>query len=122
MDGLGARAARGVDETRRMQVALAGGGRSDALRPVRGSHVQGVFIRLGVDGDRLDAQGAAGADDAECDLAAIGDQDPVEHHILNTPNDASGIGALAAAASASASAPLVCSGSSMPSSHRRAVA
>ena len=34
---------------------------------------------VGVDGDGADAQLAAGADDAERDLAAVGDEDLLEH-------------------------------------------
>ena len=38
-----------------------------------------VAIRLAVGDDGLDAQGPAGADDPERDLAPVGDQDPAEH-------------------------------------------
>src|SRR5580765_3871879 len=40
-----------------------------------------MFVGLGVDGDGLDTQLAARADDPEGDFAAIGNQDLVEHAI-----------------------------------------
>ena len=56
----------------------AGGG-PDADVVVGEAHVQRLAVGLGVHGDRLDAELAAGADDAQRDLAAIGDQDFLEH-------------------------------------------
>jgi hypothetical protein len=41
--------------------------------------VQLVLVGLGIDGDRLDAELAARVDDAEGDLAAVGDQDLLKH-------------------------------------------
>ena len=63
---------------RNVEVALARGGRADADGLVGESHVQRFAVGLGVDGDGLDAELAAGADDAQGDLAAIGDQDFLE--------------------------------------------
>jgi len=40
--------------------------------------VQRLAIRFRVDGNGLDAELATGADDPQCDLAAIGDQDLIE--------------------------------------------
>jgi hypothetical protein len=60
-----------------------------------GEHcVQGMRVCIGVHRDRLDAHLAAGADDADGNLAAIRDQDFREHHIRKTPNFGGGIGAL----------------------------
>ena len=42
-------------------------------------HVQRVRVGLGVDGHGRDAELAAGADDAHGDLAAVGDEDLLEH-------------------------------------------
>ena len=42
-------------------------------------HVLGVAVGLGIDDDGLDAHLAAGALDPQRDLAAIGDQDLLEH-------------------------------------------
>jgi len=41
--------------------------------------VKGVVIGFGVDGESTDAEVFAGADDAEGDLASVGDEDFVEH-------------------------------------------
>ena len=41
--------------------------------------VHGLVVGLGIDGDRLDAEFLAGADDAQGDFAAVGDEDFVEH-------------------------------------------
>ena len=43
------------------------------------AHVQRRAVGFGVDGDGLDAELAAGADHAHGDLAAVGDQDFLEH-------------------------------------------
>ena len=42
-------------------------------------------VGVGVDGHRLDAEAAAGGEDAPGDLAAVGDQDSLDH-VRNTPN------------------------------------
>ena len=63
------------------------GARTDADVVVGEAHVQRLAVGLGVDGDGLDAELAAGANDAQRDLAAIGDQDFLEHV---TACDASG--------------------------------
>ena len=41
----------------------------------------GLDIGIGVDGDSLDAEVAAGADDPQRDLAAVGDEDPGERAV-----------------------------------------
>ena len=61
------------------QVALFGRGRTDPLGAIGQAHVQGAPIGVRVHRDRLDAQLAARADDADGNLAAIGDQDAAEH-------------------------------------------
>jgi hypothetical protein len=43
-----------------------------------------VGVGGGMHGDRLDAHLAAGADDAQRDLAAVGDQDLLEHGLAPT--------------------------------------
>ena len=62
-----------------LQVRSRAGARADAHVVVGEAHVQRLAVGLGVHGDRLDAELAAGADDAQRDLAAIGDQDLLEH-------------------------------------------
>ncbi len=44
--------------------------------------VQRLAIGVGIDGDRLDAHLARGLDDAAGDLAAIGNEDFLEHYPL----------------------------------------
>jgi hypothetical protein len=41
--------------------------------------VERVFVGLGVDGDRLDAEFLAGLDHPQGDFSAVGDQDFFEH-------------------------------------------
>jgi hypothetical protein len=43
--------------------------------------MHGVGIGGRMHGDGLDAQFLAGAQDAQCDFAAIGDEDLVEHRL-----------------------------------------
>ena len=57
--------------------AAGGGADSDGL--VGHLDMQRVLVGVGIDGDRLDAHLARGLDDAAGDLAAIGDQDFLEH-------------------------------------------
>ena len=49
------------------------------------AHVQCVPVELGVDGDRVDAQLAAGPDDPDGDLATVGDQHLGEHDVWLAP-------------------------------------
>ena len=62
-----------------LEVGLARRRRADADVVVGEAHVQRLAIGLRVHGDRLDAELAARADDAQRDLAAIRDQDFLEH-------------------------------------------
>ena len=75
MDGLGAGLLRGVEDAVDAQVALARWRGADRHRFVGVQHVQRGAVGLGVDGDRRIAELAAGADDADRDLAAIGNED-----------------------------------------------
>src|SRR5690606_18111286 len=89
VDGFGIGDFGGRDDGRHVQVAFARGRRPDAHGFVGQAHVLGVAIGLGVHHHRLDAELAAGALDAQRDLAAIGDQDFFEH-ISNQPMTNSG--------------------------------
>ena len=66
------------DDRRDVEIALRRRRRPDAHRLVGEPHVLGLAIGFGMDDDGLDAELAAGALDAQRDLAAIGDQDLVE--------------------------------------------
>src|SRR6266404_8568446 len=74
MDRIGAARACGGEDVVDDEVALRRRRRADRVRVVGDQHVQGRAVGLGVDGDTLDAELAAGARDADRDLAAIGDQ------------------------------------------------
>jgi hypothetical protein len=45
--------------------------------------VKGLLVDIGVDGNGLDAEFLAGPDDAQGDLAAIGDKDFMEHELVS---------------------------------------
>ena len=55
------------------------GARADADIVVGKAHVQRLAVGLGVHRHRLDVELAARADDAQRDLAAVGDQNFLEH-------------------------------------------
>ncbi len=75
MDRVASRPLGNLDDPRRIEIALARRRRADRIRRIGGADVQRVTVDIAVDRDRADAQVVAGADDAERDLAAIGDED-----------------------------------------------
>ena len=79
MDRVGAGDLGGAEHRRHVQIAVGAARRTDADVLVGEPHVQRVLVGLRIDGDGLDAQLAAGADDAQRDLSAVGDQDFLEH-------------------------------------------
>ena len=79
MDGVGARALGSGQDGGGVQVRIARRRGADAHGLVGQVGVQRVAIGRGVHGDRLDAHGAACADDAHGYLAAVGYEDLVEH-------------------------------------------
>jgi hypothetical protein len=79
MDGVGARLARGVDQLLGVQVGLARVRLPDRDGLVGLADVEGIPVGVRVDGDRGELQLATGADHAESDLAAVGDQDLAHH-------------------------------------------
>ena len=70
---------RGADDGRHVQIGQRGLRRPDAHRLVGEQHVLGVEIGGGMHRHGLDAEFAAGAQDAKRDLAAIGDDDFFDH-------------------------------------------
>ena len=60
---------------------------ADVAVPIGPPGVQRAGVRLAVHGDRADAHRTQRADDPDGDLAAVGDQDCLEHgtHIRKTP-------------------------------------
>jgi hypothetical protein len=79
VDRLGLGAPRDLEDAVHAQVRLARRRRSARVSLVGEADVQRVAVDVGVDRDRRDPELAAGADDAHGDLAAVGDQDLVEH-------------------------------------------
>src|SRR5690606_14081347 len=79
MHGLGARDLAGGQDRGNVEIAVARGVRPDADALVGEAHVHGIGVRERVDGNGLDAQFLAGAQDAQGDFAAIGDQNLGEH-------------------------------------------
>src|SRR4029077_4197194 len=68
-------------------VAFGRLGRTDGHSAIGHRYVKRVLVGLGIDGDRLDAHAAGGFDDPAGDLAAIGNQDTLEHAALRvTPS------------------------------------
>ena len=79
VDGLGAGLVAGVDDLVGDQVGLGRRRRADRHRLVGHLDGQAAGVGLGIDRDRGDAHPPRGLDDADRDLAAIGDQDLREH-------------------------------------------
>ena len=79
MDRLGARLLGRLDDLGDVQVALGRHRRADQEGLVGLAHVRGVAVDLRVDGDRADAHLLQRAGDADRDLAAVCDQDLLEH-------------------------------------------
>ncbi len=75
MDGVGLHALRHLQDPVDAQIAVARGGRAHGMCFVGLADVQRRPVGLRVDGHRPDAHLAAGPDDADRDLPAIGDQD-----------------------------------------------
>ena len=74
MDLVASRPLRDLDYPRCVEVALARRRGADRIRRIRGADVQRVAVDIAVDRSRADAEVVARADDAERDLATIGDE------------------------------------------------
>ncbi len=84
VDGLGAGAAGGGEDLVGPQVglgrrAVTAVGRAEPDRDVGLADVRSIGVRVAEHGDRADAEAPQGADHPEGDLAAVGDQNCVEH-------------------------------------------
>ena len=62
-----------------VQVALGGRLATEGIRFVGELDMHRVAIELGVHGDRADAELTGGASDSHGDLAAVGDEDLLQH-------------------------------------------
>ena len=79
MDRLGPGLLGGLDDLLDVEVALGRDRGADQESLVGLAHVRRVAVDLRVDGDRADAHLLQRAGDADRDLAAVGDQDLLEH-------------------------------------------
>ena len=71
MDGIDVGDLGGADHRRNVEVAVGKPRRPDADGFVGKAHVQRIAVGLAVNGDGLDAQFLAGANDAQGDLTAV---------------------------------------------------
>ena len=69
----------GGDDPGDVQVTVGAGGLADADRAVGQREVRRIAVGLRVDGDHLDAQLLAGADDPQRDLTTVGHQNTLKH-------------------------------------------
>ena len=69
----------GGDDILDHQIALRGRRRPDRDRRIRHLDMQRVAVGVGIDRDRFNAHAPGGLDDPAGDLAAIGNQDALEH-------------------------------------------
>ena len=88
MDRVRAGDLAGRDDRGDVQVGLARRRRTDADRLVGEPHMHGVGIRRRMHGDGRDAHFLAGAVDAQRDLAAVRDQDLLEHRVIRSASAA----------------------------------
>ena len=79
MHGVGAGDLAGGEQRRDVEVAVLRRRRADADALVGEAHMHGVGVGGRMHGDRRDAELLAGAQHPERDLAAVGDEDFVEH-------------------------------------------
>ncbi len=81
MHRLGAGPAARLDDAVAAQIALGRWRRADAHRLVRLADMERVGIGVGMDRNRGDAHAARRADHPAGNLAAIGDEDLLEHSV-----------------------------------------
>jgi hypothetical protein len=79
VDRVGAGGAGGGEDRLDAEVAGGGGRGADPDRLVRLGHVPGAGVGVAVDGDAGDAHAAQRGDDPDGDLAAVGDEDLLQH-------------------------------------------
>ena len=74
MDRLRAGPSRGVENPFLVQIALGGRAGADQVRLVGIGHVRRIPVDVRIDGDRADAELAQRPEDADRDLAPVGDE------------------------------------------------
>ena len=81
MDSVGAGDLAGGQERRDVEIAVARSRRADAHALIREPHVHGVGVGGRMHRHGLDAELLARTQYAQCDLAAIGYEDFIEHFV-----------------------------------------
>jgi hypothetical protein len=79
VDGIDIPHLGGGDDAVDLEVTLMAGARTDADGLIGGLDVERIVIRLGVNGERTDAEILAGTNHPKGDFAAVSDEDFVEH-------------------------------------------
>ena len=85
VDGVGAEALGGVEHGVEVEVALGRRRRAQVGGDVGVAHVASPPVRVAVERGHRHPHRAQRPGDAHRDLAAVGDQDPAEHHMRKTP-------------------------------------
>ena len=83
MDGLRAGLQRRLNDDIAQQIAFAYRCCADAHCLIGQSHMAGIGIGVGIDGDRGHAHFTSGVDDPAGDFATVGDEDFREHHSIS---------------------------------------
>ncbi len=116
--------ARRVQNPLNVEIAIASGRAADANRRVGFPHVTCPGIRFGVNSDGADPEPARGPKDAAGNLAAVGNQQTIDHsspiHMRRIPSRVGSAAALCAAARHRPRIRRVSAGSITPSSQSRA--
>ena len=79
MQRVGATRSAGGDDAFEIEVALGCGRRADMDGTVREADMERIAVSIGIDRNGRDVHPTRRPDDAAGDLAAIGDQDALEH-------------------------------------------
>ena len=80
MDGVCAGACGNVENLLNVEIRLGGGWRADGVSLIGLADVQRGAVHVRVDGNRGDSHLVAGADDAHGNLAAVRDENFLEHY------------------------------------------
>ncbi|MNC45746.1 hypothetical protein D3C81_1803660 [compost metagenome] len=72
MDGVGLRQGCDAHQIGKVQIAVLGQGRTDAIGFVRQPDMEGISVGFRINGDRIDIHLLAGADDPDRNLAPVG--------------------------------------------------
>src|ERR1051325_244747 len=91
MDGLRAVTPCGIEDAVDPQITFRRRAGTDAFGLIGHPHMQGRAVGIGIDRDARDSHLAQGANDADGDLAAVGDQNFAEHRRWNCSSGHRGV-------------------------------